>query len=71
MAPNAASDCACLNDYGGGDLHSVFAALTDLERELMSGSIRRLVINLSLTIMPDLRRLPYIWFANRNGQPLS
>jgi Subtilase family len=54
-----------LNDYGGGDLYSLFAALTDLEREMVSGSIRRLVINLSLTIMPDIRRLPYIWFDNR------
>jgi subtilisin family serine protease len=54
-----------LNDYGGGDLYSLFAALTDLEREMVSGSIRRLVINLSLTIMPDIRRLPYIWLDNR------
>lgn len=54
-----------LNDYGGGDLYSLFAALTDLERELVAGSIRRLVINLSLTIMPDIRRLPYIWFDHR------
>ncbi len=54
-----------LNDYGGSDLYSLFAALTDLEREIVSGSIRRLVINLSLTIMPDIRRLPYIWFDNR------
>ncbi|MBA2393668.1 MAG: S8/S53 family peptidase [Ktedonobacteraceae bacterium] len=54
-----------LNDYGGGDLYSLFAALTDLEREMVSGSIRRLVINLSLTIMPDIRRLPYIWFDHR------
>ena len=54
-----------LNDYGGSDLYSLFAALTDLEREMVSGSIRRLVINLSLTIMPDIRRLPYIWFENR------
>jgi len=51
-----------LNDYGGGDLYSLFAALTDLEREMHSGSLRRVVINLSLTIMPDVRRLPYIWF---------
>src|SRR5579883_54514 len=54
-----------LNDFGGGDLYNLFAALTDLEQELVSGTIRRLVINLSLTIMPDIRRLPYIWFANR------
>lgn len=54
-----------LNDYGGGDLYSLFAALTDLEREMVSGSLRRLVINLSLTIMPDIRRLPYIWFDHR------
>ncbi len=54
-----------LNDYGGGDLYSLFAALTDLEREMVSGSVRRLVINLSLTIMPDIRRLPYIWFDHR------
>lgn len=54
-----------LNDFGGSDLYSLFAALTDLERELVSGSIRRLVINLSLTIMPDIRRLPYIWFDHR------
>jgi hypothetical protein len=54
-----------LNDYGGSDLYSLFAALTDLEREMVSGSVRRLVINLSLTIMPDIRRLPYIWFADR------
>ena len=45
-----------LNDFGGGDLYCLFAALTDLEQELVSGSIRRLVINLSLTIMPDIRR---------------
>lgn len=54
-----------LNDYGGGDLYGLFAALTDLERELVTGTVRRLVINLSLTIMPDLRRLPYIWFEHR------
>ncbi|MBO0780747.1 MAG: S8/S53 family peptidase [Ktedonobacteraceae bacterium] len=54
-----------LNDFGGGDLYSLFAALTDLERELVTGGIRRLVINLSLTIMPDIRRLPYIWFDHR------
>lgn len=54
-----------LNDYGGSDLYSLFAALTDLERELASGAIRRLVINLSLTILPDIRRLPYIWFNQR------
>jgi hypothetical protein len=54
-----------LNDYGGSDLYSLFAALTDLEQELVSGSIHRLVINLSLTIMPDIRRLPAIWFDER------
>ena len=54
-----------LNDYGGCDLYNVFAALTDLERELFSGTIRRLVINMSLTIMPDIRRLPFLWFDNR------
>jgi len=54
-----------LNDFGGGDLYALFAALTDLEQELVSGSIRRLVINLSLTIMPDMRRLPYLWFHDR------
>ena len=36
-----------------------------MEQELVSGAIRRLVINLSLTILPDVRRLPYIWFDNR------
>lgn len=55
-----------LNDYGGGDLYNLFAALTDLEQELVSGAIPRLVINLSLTIMPDLRRLPYIWLVDRD-----
>ncbi len=54
-----------LNDYGGCDLYNLFAALTDLERELVSGSIRHLIINLSLTIMPDIRRLPFLWFENR------
>lgn len=54
-----------LNDYGGGDLYNIFAALTDLEVELFSGHIRRLVINLSLNIMPDIRRLPSIWFDHR------
>ena len=54
-----------LNDFGGGDLYALFAALTDLEHELVSGSIRRLVINLSLTIMPDIRHLPYVWFDHR------
>ncbi len=54
-----------LNDYGGCDLYNIFAALTDLEREVFSGTIRRLVINLSLTIMPDIRRLPFLWFDNR------
>ncbi len=54
-----------LNDFGGSDLYSLFAILTDLERELISGTIRRLVINLSLTIMPDIRRLPYLWFQDR------
>jgi hypothetical protein len=54
-----------LNDYGGGDLYNIFAALTDLELELVSGNIRRLVINLSLNIMPDIRRLPYVWFDHR------
>ena len=54
-----------LDDYGGGDIYTLFAALTDLERELVSVPIRHLVINLSLTIMPDIRRLPYIWFSTR------
>ena len=54
-----------LNDYGGGDLYNIFAALTDLELELVSGTIRHLVINLSLNIMPDIRRLPYVWFDHR------
>jgi hypothetical protein len=54
-----------LNDYGCCDLYNLFAALTDLEQELVSGAIRRLVINLSLAIMPDIRRLPAIWFENR------
>lgn len=54
-----------LNDYGGGDLYALFAALTDLERELVTGSVRRLVLNLSLTIMPDMRRLPYVWLHDR------
>jgi subtilase family protein len=54
-----------LNDYGGSDLYNIFAALTDLEQELVSGAIRRLVINLSLNIMPDVRRLPYVWFDQR------
>lgn len=51
-----------LNDYGGGDLYNLYGALTDLETELVSGTIRNLVINLSLTIMPPLMRLPYVWF---------
>ena len=54
-----------LNDLGGGDLYNLFAALTDLEQELDSGAIGKLVINLSLTIMPDIRRLPYVWFERR------
>ena len=54
-----------LNDFGGGDLYTLFAAITDLERELVAGTIRHLIINLSLTIMPDIRRLPYIWFDQR------
>ena len=54
-----------LNDFGGGDLYNLFAALTDLEQELVSGAIRHLVINLSLNIMPDIRRLPYVWFDHR------
>jgi len=54
-----------LNDYGGSDLYNLFAALTDLEHELMAGTLRRLVLNLSLTIMPDIRRVPYIWFYDR------
>ena len=54
-----------LNDYGAGDIYNLFAALTDLEQEVISGSIRRLVVNLSLCAMPDIRRLPYIWFDNR------
>jgi hypothetical protein len=55
-----------LNDFGGGDLYNLFAALTDLEQGLVSGAIHRLVINLSLTIMPDLHRLPYVWFDDRD-----
>lgn len=55
-----------LNDYGGGDLYNLFAALTDLEQEVVSGAIRRLVINLSLVAMPDIRRLPFVWFDSRD-----
>ncbi len=58
-----------LNDYGGGDLYNLFAALTDLEQELMRGEIRRLVINLSLTVTPDIRRLPYVWLHDRQWPP--
>lgn len=58
-----------LNDYGGSDLYNLFAALTDLEQEVMSGAIRRLVINLSLTVMPDIRRLPYVWLHDHQWPP--
>jgi hypothetical protein len=51
-----------LNDFGCCDLYNLFAALTDLEQEMVSGTLRRLVINLSLAVMPDIRRLPSIWF---------
>lgn len=54
-----------LNDFGGCDLYNLFSALSDLEQDIVSGSIRRLVINLSLTVMPDIRRLPYVWFDHR------
>ncbi|HLQ10265.1 MAG TPA: S8/S53 family peptidase [Ktedonobacteraceae bacterium] len=54
-----------LNDFGAGDTYNLFAALTDLEQDVISGSIRRLVVNLSLCVMPDIRRLPYVWFDNR------
>lgn len=54
-----------LNDFGGGDLYTLFAALSDLEQELTTGSINKLVLNLSLTIMPDIRRLPFIWLEDR------
>lgn len=54
-----------LNDFGAGDIYNLFAALTDLEQEVIAGSIRRLVVNLSLCAMPDIRRLPYVWFDNR------
>ncbi|GLV56875.1 hypothetical protein KDH_37140 [Dictyobacter sp. S3.2.2.5] len=54
-----------LNDFGGCDLYNLFAILTDLEHELISGTIRRLVINLSLTTLPDFLRLPYLWFQDR------
>ncbi len=66
IAPNAHIRLIrILNDFGGGDLYNIFAALTDLELELVSGAIRHLVINLSLNIMPDIRRLPYVWFDHR------
>lgn len=66
IAPNAHIRLIrILNDFGGGDLYNIFAALTDLELELVSGAIRHLVINLSLNIMPDIRRLPYVWFNHR------
>ncbi|HLX40276.1 MAG TPA: S8 family serine peptidase, partial [Ktedonobacteraceae bacterium] len=54
-----------LNDYGGGDLYNLFAALTDLEHDLASKSIGHLVVNLSLTVMPDIRRLPNVWFEQK------
>lgn len=54
-----------LNDFGCCDLYNLFAALTDLEQELISGAIRKLVVNLSLTVMPDTRYLPAIWFDDR------
>lgn len=54
-----------LNDFGGGDLYTLYAALSDLERELVAGSINKLVLNFSLTIMPDIRRLPFIWLEDR------
>ena len=60
-----------LNDFGGCDLYNLFAALTDLEHELESGALRRLVINLSLTVMPDIRRLPYVWFDHRQWQTVQ
>jgi hypothetical protein len=66
LAPGAAIRLVrVLNDYGGGDLYNLFAALTDLEYELHTGSLHRVIINLSLTIMPDIRRLPYIWLDDR------
>lgn len=57
-----------LNDFGGCDLYNLFAALTDLEHELASGNLPRLVINLSLTVTPDVQRLPFVWFDHRQWQ---
>jgi hypothetical protein len=54
-----------LDDFGGCDLYNLFAVLTDLEQEIVSGAIRHLVVNLSLLVMPDVKRLPYIWFNKR------
>ncbi len=54
-----------LNDFGGGNLYGLFAAVTDLEREMVAGHIRRLILNCSFLVMPDVRRLPYIWFDHR------
>jgi len=66
VAPNARIRLIrILNDFGGGDLYNLFAALTDLEQELVSGAIRHLVVNLSLNVMPDIRRIPYVWFDHR------
>ncbi len=66
VAPNARIRLIrILNDFGGGDLYNLFAALTDLEQELVSGAVHHLVVNLSLNIMPDIRRLPYVWFDHR------
>lgn len=66
VAPNARIRLIrILNDFGGGDLYNLFAALTDLEQELVSGAIRHLVVNLSLNVMPDIGRIPYVWFDDR------
>src|SRR5260370_19937699 len=61
VAPNARIRLIrILNDFAGGDLYKLFAALTHLEQELHSGTILDPVLHDSLNIQPARHPLPYV-----------
>ena len=59
LTPGADIECVrVLNDYGVGDVRTLVMALTDIKNRMDDGKSQRVVINLSLVVLPPSDSMP-------------
>lgn len=65
LVPEANIECVrVLNNSGVGDTAILCQALNAIQQRMEEGTLKDVVINLSLEIMPPDTKLPVVWFGN-------